>query len=98
MPYKYVAEQETTSLSEAPRFILNALHRLTWAGEQTVKDGSFRKFNEVLTLGYFEKQAIGVSTDPFSINVACSQARWLIYGSTMTTEKRSWVLPLQLCL
>lgn len=61
MPYKYVADQETTSLAEAPRLILNALHRLTWAGEQTVKDGSFKKFNEVLTLGYLEKQSIGVT-------------------------------------
>lgn len=64
MPYKYVADQETTALAEAPRFILNALHRLTWAGEQTVQDGSFQKFNEVLTLGYFEKQAIGVTYHP----------------------------------
>ena len=63
MPYKYVADQETTSLSEAPPCVLNALHRLTWAGEQTVNDGSFQKFNEVLTLGYFEKQAIGVIMD-----------------------------------
>lgn len=61
MPYKYVVAVDSKSFREAPREVLRALHRLTWAGEQCVTDGSFRKFNELLTVGYFQEQKMGVS-------------------------------------
>ena len=61
MPYKYVVDVDSKSFAAAPRTILGALHRLTWAGEETVTDGDFQKFNELLTLGYFAEQKIDVS-------------------------------------
>lgn len=61
MPYSYIVDVDSKSFSEAPDPILRALHRLTWAGEQTVTDGSFMKFNELLTIGYFEEQKMSVS-------------------------------------
>jgi len=61
MPYKYVIDVDSKSFKEAPRVIHCARTRLNWAGEYVVKDGSFQTFNELLTLGYFEKQKINVS-------------------------------------
>lgn len=61
MPYKYVVDVNSKPFAEAPTPVLNALHRLTWAGQKTVNDGTFLPFNELLTLGYFEQQKIGVS-------------------------------------
>jgi hypothetical protein len=48
---------------EAPAVILKALKRLTWAGEQAVTENfePFHQFNELLSIGYFEDTAIGVS-------------------------------------
>ncbi|KAI9788744.1 MAG: hypothetical protein M1816_006601 [Peltula sp. TS41687] len=63
MPYKYVVAVDSKPFSEAPKEILKALHRLTWAGEQCVTDGSFRKFNELLTVGYFQEQKMGFHDD-----------------------------------
>ncbi len=61
MPYKYVVDVDSKSFSEAPPVILNALNRLTWAGQQSNGVGQFQNYNELLTLGYFEEQKIGVS-------------------------------------
>jgi hypothetical protein len=61
MPYKYVIDVDSKSFTDAPKAIHHARARLNWAGAYVVKDGSFRKFNELLTLGYFEKQKINVS-------------------------------------
>ena len=47
--------------------IMNALNRLTWAGKDAIRDGSYRPFNELLCLGYMENQSIGVS--PFTCPV-----------------------------
>ena len=47
---------------------MDALNHLTWAGGDAISDGSYRPFNELLCLGYMEKQSIGVS---FS-DVSCS--------------------------
>ena len=52
---------DSRPFSEAPPAIIDALNRVTWAGRDAVKDGSFKAFNELLSLGYMEKQAIGVS-------------------------------------
>lgn len=60
MPYKYIAQQHSKSFGEAPETVLNALHRLSWAGDRTVKDHSFQKFNELLMVGYFEEQKMSV--------------------------------------
>ncbi len=60
MPYKYVVDVDSKPFAEAPMPIINALHRLTWAGQKTVNNGTFQPFNELLTLGYFEQQKIGV--------------------------------------
>ena len=60
MPYKFVVSVNSKSFSEAPACIMNGLNMLTWAGRKTVTDGSFKDFNELLALGYFEKSHIGV--------------------------------------
>lgn len=41
---------------------MDSLNHLTWAGEDSITDGSFRPFNELLCLAYMEEQEIGVST------------------------------------
>lgn len=61
MQYKYIVSVSSKGFSEAPQVVMDALNRLTWAGQYCVSDGSFKDFNEELVLGYFEKQAIGVS-------------------------------------
>lgn len=60
MPYKFVVPQDSKAFKDAPGVIMNGLNRMTWAGRTTVTDGSFKDFNELLALGYFEKQKIGV--------------------------------------
>lgn len=60
MPYKFVVPQDSKAFKDAPDVIMNGLNRMTWAGRHTVTDGSFKDFNELLALGYFEKQKIGV--------------------------------------
>lgn len=64
MPYKYVVSVKSKAFSEAPPIILNVLNRLTWAGKRIVNDGTYKEFNELLCLGYFEKQKIGVGFPP----------------------------------
>jgi len=61
MPYKYVVSVDSRPFNTAPQVILASLGRLTWATQHTVKQEEFLKPNELLTLGYFEEMAIGVS-------------------------------------
>jgi hypothetical protein len=84
MPYKYVVDVDARPFSDAPDVLLAALGRLTWATQQTVPEEEFRKPNELLTLGYFEKMSIGVSYShlPTSLCYVTNDA-----DSTMTTEK-----------
>ena len=60
LPYKYIVAIDSRSFSEAPKAITNALNHLNWAGKTAITDGSYRPFNELLCLGYMEKQEIGV--------------------------------------
>ena len=60
MPYKFVVPQDSQAFKDAPAVIMNGLSRMIWAGRKAVTDGSFIQFNELLGLGYFEKQKIGV--------------------------------------
>lgn len=60
MPYKFVVPQDSKAFKDAPGVIMNGLNRMTWAGRKAVTNGSFKDFNELLALGYFEKQRIGV--------------------------------------
>lgn len=69
MPYKFVVPQDSKAFKDAPAVILNGLDRMTWAGRKTVTDGSFVDFNELLALGYFEKQKIGVRHCPVAISL-----------------------------
>ena len=62
MPYKYVVSVDSKPFSEAPPTIMNIVNRLTWAGKKVVNDGTYQQFNELLCLGYFENQSIGVSS------------------------------------
>lgn len=63
MPYKYVVSVNSKAFSEAPPVIMNVLNRLTWAGKRIVNDGTYKEFNELLCLGYFEKQKIDYHDD-----------------------------------
>ena len=69
MPYKYVVSVDSKAFCDAPSVITDVVNRLLWAGKRVVNDGTFKDFNELLTIGYFEKQDIGVSniTDPLAI-------------------------------
>lgn len=63
MPYKYIVAVKSKSFSKAPKVILDGLAALTWAGRKTVSgvDGAtYQPCNELLALGYFEKQSISV--------------------------------------
>ena len=59
--------------------MIKALKRLTWAGKQAVstgfdkddKDLEFQPFNEMLSVGYFEKGYMGVSV-PLGLKSLCS--------------------------
>ncbi|QKX61042.1 uncharacterized protein TRUGW13939_08188 [Talaromyces rugulosus] len=62
MPYKFVVSVDSKGFSEAPREIKYALGRLTWATQQVVGSKA-QAPNELLTLGYFEKMAIGYHDD-----------------------------------
>lgn len=64
-PYKFVVTQSSRGFSEAPVVIIKALKRLTWAGEQALKDigEPFHPFNELLSIGYFEDCSIGFHDD-----------------------------------
>lgn len=61
MPYKYVVSVDSKPFRGAPQVVMDGLNRLTWAGKHTVGDATFLQFNELLALGYFEDQSIGVS-------------------------------------
>ena len=61
MPYKFAADTPTKPFSEAPNVVIDALHRMSWAAKVAVQDEPLKTLNEVLVLGYFEKQKIGVS-------------------------------------
>ena len=53
MPYKYIMATESNSFDKST-IITKALERMNWAGGETVKDGSFGGFNEVLAVGYYQ--------------------------------------------
>jgi hypothetical protein len=64
-PYKYGVNVESKAFKDAPKVIVKALKRLTWAGHQVVTETleeSFMDFNELLSIGYFEETKIGVSS------------------------------------
>lgn len=77
MPYKYIVDVDSKSFGEAPSTIMKILQRLTWAGRQAVMDGSFKPFNELLAVGYFEEQRmnVGLPSGPaFSVFALTSRA------------------------
>lgn len=61
MPYDFVVTVDPKPFKGAPQVIMDGLNRLTWAGKYTVGETTFLQFNELLALGYFEEQSIGVS-------------------------------------
>ncbi|KAI9862185.1 MAG: hypothetical protein M1824_001566 [Vezdaea acicularis] len=67
MPYKYAVATASKSFHDAPDTIMRALHRLSWAGKQAVDLKPtceiFREFNELLILGYMEKDKIAYHDD-----------------------------------
>lgn len=66
MPYKYAVAVESESFEDCCQSIRSARSRLNWAGRYVA--GSSRQhqeFNELLALGYFEKQAIDVSLSTY---------------------------------
>ncbi|KAL2010317.1 hypothetical protein VTN00DRAFT_6124 [Thermoascus crustaceus] len=65
MPYKYVVSVDSKGFDEAPREIMRALGRLTWATEHAINAAgdTFLPPNELLMLGYFEDMAIGYHDD-----------------------------------
>ena len=62
MPYNYVAAPDSAPFSEAPPAIVEALNRLTWAGNVAVKGKVYPPRNELLAVGYMEAQKMGVGS------------------------------------
>ena len=60
MPYSYVAAADSAPFSEAPLPIMEALSRLTWAGN-VIAGQHYPPRNELLAVGYMEDQKMGVS-------------------------------------
>lgn len=66
-PYDYVADVGMKSFAEAPKAIMKALGRLTWAGKfafKLVGMDSCQKPNELLAVGYKEGNEMNVSSMP----------------------------------
>lgn len=61
MPYKYIVSVNSKPFKDAPEAIMSGLNRLTWAGKHAVGAKEYQNANELLALGYFEKQQIHVS-------------------------------------
>jgi len=64
MPYEYVVDVEQNAFRDAPPAILTALHRCEWAAQQSLGQGTYQPFNELLVIGYFENGKMGVSERP----------------------------------
>lgn len=62
MPYKFIAAAESNSFDDAPGTVRNARSRLNWVARQAV-GSDVPGFNEVLAIGYFEKQDIDFHDD-----------------------------------
>ena len=61
MHYKYVVAVRSRAFKEAPPLVLNAREMLEWAGKFVVGDKESTRFNELLAIGYYEKQKMNVS-------------------------------------
>lgn len=62
MPYKFIAATSSRSFDGAADAIKSTRSRLNWAARHITKE-DHKEFNEVLALGYFEKQAIDYHDD-----------------------------------
>ncbi|KAJ9666170.1 hypothetical protein H2201_003603 [Coniosporium apollinis] len=62
MPYKFVAATSSLGFDEACNAIKGTRSRLNWAA-RCVAGGAHTEFNELLALGYFEKQKINYHDD-----------------------------------
>lgn len=59
--YKYCAAAGSTPFKDAPRVITSAIGRLDWAARVASKGADFDGHNEILVVGYFAEQGMGVS-------------------------------------
>lgn len=59
--YKYCADAPSTPFKDAPKIITTAIGRLDWAARVACKGADFDGHNEVLMIGYFAEQGMGVS-------------------------------------
>lgn len=62
MPYKYVSAPQTRSFEEGGWVIQEIRDRLNWAAGKMIGD-SHQDINEILTVGYFEDQAMSYHDD-----------------------------------
>lgn len=87
LPYKYSANVPSTPFAEAPKLVTDALNRMIWAGTKASEDEPMLPLNEVLVLGYYEDQHIGVSC----MNPSFYPGLWLTLTipSFMMMAKRS---------
>ncbi|KAI4243266.1 MAG: hypothetical protein LQ352_007068 [Teloschistes flavicans] len=63
LPYRFSADVPSMAFSQAPPIVMNALHKMIWAGEIASEGAPLDHLNEVLILGYFQDQAIGYHDD-----------------------------------
>ncbi|KAK1710416.1 hypothetical protein BDP67DRAFT_595609 [Colletotrichum lupini] len=66
-PYKFVVAVDSKPFSAAPEAFIGALKRMEWAGEVSIEMTNevlgFTNFNELLSIGYMEKDKIGFHDD-----------------------------------
>ena len=82
--YKYCAEVTSTPFKDAPRVVTAAIGRLDWAARVALKGAQFDGHNEVLLIGYFAEQGMGVSFQVMKTIVGLSLREY----STMMTAKK----------
>ncbi|KAL8687539.1 MAG: hypothetical protein Q9218_006321 [Villophora microphyllina] len=63
LPYEFSADVPSVAFRDAPGIVMNALHKMIWAGGIASEGAPLEHLNEVLILGYFEDQAIGYHDD-----------------------------------
>lgn len=64
-PYKFVVAQSSQPFTAAPKVIVKALKKMTWAGQSCIAEHgpAFQDFNELLSIGYLENTKIGYHDD-----------------------------------
>ena len=88
-PYKFIVDVNSVPFEDSPPVVLKALHLIRQRARLISPEA---QFNEVLNVGYFEKQKMDVSDNrPLFTKEMLPFELILIFYSTMTTVKKALV-------